>query len=55
MNSTNDYGQKRNIDDENILLLNFVYVIKSVKINTKVQKKGKDIGSIFFNYINTFL
>lgn len=43
MNNTNGNGQIRNVDGENIPVLNFVYVVMSVKVNIIVQKKGKSI------------
>lgn len=47
MNNTNDNGQKRNADGDNTLLLNFVYIIMSVKINITVQKRKRVFDPYF--------
>lgn len=47
MNNTNGNGQIRNVDGENIPLLNFVYVIMSVKVNIVVQKRERVFDPYF--------
>lgn len=55
MNNTNGDGQIRNVDGKNIPLLNFVYVIMSVKVNIIVQKRKKVFDPYFLITLIYFL
>lgn len=47
MSNTNGNGQIRNVDGKNIPLLNFEYVIMSVKVNIIVQKRKRVFDPYF--------